>query len=231
VMFFHRIQPRSPRRPARRRPSIPESVREVTRSIVEGVVLIRQRQHIGVWLITQSALFALGGFIYVIAISRIQELFPPGRTIYLSVVTTCFLVGLLVGSWIAGAYKDRTASQRTIAVATLLTGVSIVGIGRTETIVPMSVWAALLGLAISPVFILTETLLQSHIPEEFRGRVFSTREVMIKAAFLAVAVIATAANAVVSKPTLLVSVGLFLALLGVVLERTKWLKIRKDPKG
>jgi MFS family permease len=230
VLLLRRGQRSAVQPKARRRPTIEESVKEVARSIVEGIVLIRQKQHIGVWLITQSALFALGGFIYVIAIARIQELFPPGKTIYLSVVTTCFLAGLLLGSWIAGAYRDRTASQRTIAVATLLTGVSIVGIGRTETIVPMSVWTVLLGLAISPVFILTETLLQSHIPEDFRGRVFSTREVMIKAAFLGVAVVATAVNTLVSKATMLMSVGLFLAMLGVVLERSKWLKIQKDPR-
>jgi MFS family permease len=213
------------------RPTLVESVRLVVRSIRDGMVLIREHRHVAVCLIAQTVLFALGGVMYVIGVARIQGLFPPGKTIYLSVMTTCLLTGLLVGSWIASFFRDRTTSQRTIAVASLLCGVSIVGIAATETITPLSVWAALLGLSISPVFILTETLLQKHIPDAFRGRVFSTREALIKVAFLTSSIVATAMSAFVAKATILIAVGLFLALLGVVLERTKWLDIKSNAEG
>jgi len=49
----------------------------------------------------------------------------------------------------------------------------------------------------------------------------------IKAAYIAAAVLATAADAVVGKTGLLVGMGLFLALLGVILERTRWLRSEK----
>lgn len=212
------------------KPTPAQSIRKVLRSIRDGVVLIRKSRNIAVCLIAQSVMFGLGGVLYVIGVARVQSVFPPGKTIYLSVVTTCLLVGLILGSWIVSVFRERSASQRTIAVAALLGGVSLVGFARTETIVPVSVWAALLGLSISPVFVLTETLLQKHIPDDFRGRVFSTREVLIKAAFLACAIVATAVNAVVSKATILTAIGLFLALLGVALERTKWLDIQSDNK-
>ena len=215
----------------RRRPSVVESVREVGSAIKDGVTLIHQNKTIAVCLIAQSGVFAFGGVIYVIGISYIQEVFPPGKTIYLSAVTTCFLIGLLLGSWIASYFRNRTTSQRTIAVATLLSGVAVVGMGRTDTVIPMSIWAAVIGLAASPVFIFTETLLQKHSPADFRGRVFAAREVMIKTAFLSVSAVATAVNTMVPKASILTALGLFLALLGVLLERMKWLDVQSGSEG
>jgi len=209
-------------------PRLLAGVKSVNRSIRDGILLIKKNHFIAVCLIAQTVMFSLGGVMYVIGVARIQNLFPPGKTIYLSVITSCLLAGLLVGSWIASFFRDRTTSERTIAVAALVAGVSIVGIAATETILPLSIWAAILGLSISPVFILTETLLQTHIPEDFRGRVFSTREVLIKVAFLSSSIVATVVSAVVSKAVILTSLGLFLALSGVALERMKWLNIKSD---
>lgn len=215
----------------RRRPTVVESVREVGSAIRDGVALIRRNKTIAVSLITQSGVFAFGGVVYVIGISHIQEAFPSGKTIYLSAVTACFLVGLLLGSWLASFFRNRTTSQRTIAVATLLSGVAVVGMGRTDTVVPMSIWAAVIGMAASPVFIFTETLLQKHSPADFRGRVFAAREVMIKTAFLGASAVAAVVNTLVAKASILTALGLFLALLGVLLERMKWLDVQSDNEG
>jgi MFS family permease len=215
----------------RPRPTVAGSIREVVVAIRDGIKLIHGNRTIAVSLIAQAGVFAFGGVIYVIGISHLQEVFPPGKTIYLSVVSICFLGGLLLGSWVASFFRTRTTPQRTIAVASLLSGVAVVGIGRTDTVIPMSIWSAVIGLATSPVFIFTETLLQTYSPDEFRGRVFATREVMIKAAFLAASVIATAVNTLVSKGTILTALGLFLALLGVLLERMKWLVIQSGTEG
>jgi MFS family permease len=215
----------------RRRPGVAESVREVTTAIRDGIKLIHANKTIAVSLITQSGVFAFGGVIYIIGISHIQEVFPAGKTIYLSIVATSFLGGLLLGSWIASYFRNRTTSQRTIAVATMLCGVAVVGLGRTDTVIPVSIFAAVIGLATSPVFIFTETLLQKHSPTNFRGRVFAAREVMIKTAFLAAAAVATVVNAVVAKPAILTALGLFLALLGVLLERMSWLDVETGNEG
>jgi protein-S-isoprenylcysteine O-methyltransferase Ste14 len=91
----------------------------------------------------------------------------------------------------------------------------------------MCIWAAVLGISISPVFIVTETLMQRASPRQFTGRVFAAREALIKAAFIAAAALATLVNTFVSKPAILVGLGLFLALLGVILERTQWLRLEK----
>jgi MFS family permease len=200
------------------------AIRGIGNSIADSVRLIRADQHIAVSLNAQSALFAMGGVLAVIAIARIQEVAPEGKALFLGIIAASLVVGMIVSSALSGLFRDRVSVQRTISVATLVAGVAIAGFGRSETLVPLSVWAGLLGMSISPVFIVTETLIQHQSPKEHLGRVFAAREALIKTAYLTAAALATAVNAVVSKSAILVSLGLFLALLGVVLERTRWLR-------
>jgi MFS family permease len=200
------------------------SVRLVARSIADSVRLIRADQRIAVSLGTQSALFAMGGILAVIAIARIQEVAPNAEAFFLSIIAASLVLGMIVSSALSGLFRDRVSVQRTVSVATLVAGVAITGVGRTETLVSLCLWSSLLGMSISPVFIVTETMIQHQSPNEYLGRVFAAREALIKSAYIAAAAIATGVNAVVSKSAILVSLGLFLALLGVVLERTQWLK-------
>lgn len=206
------------------RPGPFEGVRILVRSIVDGVRLIREDRHIAISLVTQSGLFAMGGVASVIGIARIQEVAPVGKAFFLAIVAASLIVGLLLGSGLAAIFRRTISPQRTIAVSATLTGVALTGMGRTETIIPLSIWGALLGLSVSPVFIITETLIQHQSPRGYLGRMFAAREALVKAAYLLAAVLATGVNAFVSKETILVSLGLFLALLGVFLERTSWLK-------
>jgi MFS family permease len=200
-------------------------VTNVLVSIREGIVLIRKNNIVGVSLITQTALFGLGGLLYVICIAHIQEISPPDKTTFLSTAAVAGTVGLLAGSLVAGAYRGALTSHYIVSIATILIGISLIGIAKSHSLLTISIWTAILGTAASPVIIFTETLLQKHIPENFRGRVFATREVLTKTSFLALAVLATIVNTFVSKVLILVSVGLFLALLGMLLERKKYLHV------
>jgi hypothetical protein len=201
------------------------AIREVVVSVADSVRLIRTDQHIAVSLITQSALFAMGGVLAVIAVARVQELAPADeRAVFLGVIGAALVLGMIVGSGVLALLRERVSVERTIAVATIVSGVAITGLGRTEHLVPLCVWAGVLGLAISPVFVVTETLIQRQSPRGHLGRVFAAREALIKTAYLGTAILATGANAIVSKASILVALGLFLALLGVVLERTRWLR-------
>lgn len=193
-------------------------------SIREGIDLIRLNRIVAISLVTQTGLFALGGLLYVIGIAHIQEISPPDKTIFLSSAAVAGTVGLLIGSLVAGADRGELTSHLILSIATMLIGVSLIGIAKSHSLLHISIWAATLGTAASPVIIYTETLLQKYIPENFRGRVFATREVLTKTAFLATGLLATLVNAFASKVLILVSVGLFLALFGVFLERKKFLR-------
>ena len=227
-MLHTRAQPQPPPSPARRTPGLLMGIRIVARSIRDGVTLIRDDKTIALGLITQSGMFAVGGVLSVIGIARIQEVAPEGKALFLSIVAASLVTGLIVGSGLASLYRRTIKVQRTISVCALLTGVALTGLGRTETIVPLSVWAAILGLGMSPAFIVTETMIQHKSPRSHLGRVFAAREALVKAAYLAAATLGTAVNAVLAKPTILVVLGLFLALFGVLLERSRWLRTETE---
>jgi MFS family permease len=199
----------------------------LARSARDAVDLLRQSRELRASLWTQTALFAVGGVLSVIAIARVHEIATAGRALVLAEVGTALILGLITGALLAGWFRDRTLPERTVSVGALLAGVAIAGMGRATTPLPLGIWAGVLGMSISPVFIVTETLMQSASPRQFTGRVFAAREAMIKAAFIAAAALATLVNAFVSKTAILVGLGLFLALLGVILERTHWLRLEK----
>lgn len=225
VLFLHRDSAATTDpRPARGR----EGLRQMGRAIAEGARLIQKDRHIAICLISQCVLFAIGGVLSIIAVARVQEVAVDGRAFVLGVVAASLIVGLMVGSGIAGLFRERASLQRAISVGALLAGVAITGLGRTEGVTPLCIWAGLFGVSISPVFVITETMIQHHSPREFLGRVFTSREALIKAAYLAAAIAATVANAFFSKTTILTALGLFLALSGVILERASWLRTERE---
>ncbi len=192
--------------------------------------LMRESRALRASLLAQTGLFAVGGILSIVAIARIQEVAPAGSARFLSQIGGSFICGLIVGAFVALPFRATRLLERTVSAGALVAGVAIAGLGRTSALLPMCAWAGLLGLSISPVFVVTETLMQKESPSHFTGRVFAAREALIKAAYIAAAVLATALDAVVGKTPLLVGLGLFLALLGVILERTHGLRTEKPEK-
>ncbi|MDH3217624.1 MAG: MFS transporter, partial [Candidatus Krumholzibacteria bacterium] len=70
-------------------------------SIRLGLELIRGKQPVAFSLVVQMLLFAVLGVLYVIGVARIQSVFPPDKTMYLSAVASAATIGLLVGSGVA----------------------------------------------------------------------------------------------------------------------------------
>jgi MFS family permease len=216
--------------PVPTRASAREAVAFLRRSARDAVALMRESRDLRTSLLTQTALFAVGGILSIVAIARIQEVAPANSARFLSQVGASFIGGLVVGAFVALPFRDSPLPSRTVSVGTLISGVAIAGLGRSSSFAPMCVWAALLGASISPIFVVTETLMQHASPREFTGRVFAARESLIKTAYIVAAAIATALEAALGKTNLLVGMGLFLALLGVILERTHWLRTEKSEK-
>jgi len=201
----------------------PNRPRAAVLAVRDAVRLIRRDRAIAVGLCAQAGMFAVGGVVAVIAVARVQESVVNGQAFFLAIVAAALVVGLVVGSGLPAIFHSQARAGRVVPVATLIAGVALAGLGRTVGIIPVSIWAAVLGLSLSPAYIVTETLLQKHSPREFLGRVFAAREALAKSAYLVFAGASVALNALVAKGPILVGTGLFLALLGVVLERTNWL--------
>ncbi len=194
-------------------------------SVREGLVHIRTNRQVAYCLITQTALFACLGALYVVGVARIQSVFPSEKTIYLSAVASAGTVGLLAGAAVATVLRRLFSSNRVIAHATLLFAVTCMGVAAAQGLVAIMSWTFVMGLALSPIFIITETLLQIHAPRSYRGRIFSSREVVTKTAFLAFSMVAVVLSALLSKASIMLFLGVILAGTGVVLERKDFLKV------
>ena len=74
----------------------------------------------------------------------------------------------------------------------------------------------LLGLAISPIMVTTNTLTHETIPEEARGRIFSSLEAVIHLAFLVFMFVAAYAAKFIDRFWIIITVGLVYFICGVV---------------
>ncbi|UCG50907.1 MAG: MFS transporter [Candidatus Latescibacterota bacterium] len=197
----------------------------LVRSIRDGIELIRTNRQVAYCLIAQASLFGILGILYIVGIGRVQEVLPPGKTIYLSAVATAGTVGLLAGSALATTTQGKISHNRVVAHSVILIAVALLALSRSQTLIPIMSWTFMLGVGVSPVTIVTETLLQMNIPESFRGRVFSAREVLTKSAFLVAALLATLLTIVLHKALIIFFIGVFLAVTGLLFERKDYLRV------
>lgn len=188
----------------------------------DGFAVARRHGPIAYGLIVQAGAWTALGILYVVGIAHLQAIFPHDRTIYLSVVASTGTVGLLVGAAMTSWLGRRRRTHRLVIAATVLLGVSWIGIALCTSVAMLAAWLFVLGVSTSPMFVLTETLLQVETPLEFRGRVFALREVATKVLFLVASAVATAADMVLDKTLIILVVGVFLAGTGVLLGRTSF---------
>ncbi len=197
----------------------------LTSSFGEGLGVIRADRRIAYSLIAQTSLLGAFGVVYAAGIARIQEVLPAGRTIYLSAVATSGTIGLLVGSGVATAAQGRVRFNRVISLSASLLGIALAGVSLSDTLALFVAWTFLLGFAFSPIMVVTETLLQIHTPNAFRGRVFTVREAATKVSFLVMSLVATLSSAVVDKQIVILATGVVLAAMAVWIERRDYLKV------
>ena len=214
-----------------RRMRAAQAARTFPAAVADALRLFRSDRAIAVGLGTQTGVFAVGGIVAVIAVARVQMSVEFGRATLLSIVAASLVGGLILGSMLPALFRATTRVGLVVAVACMAGGVALAGLGRTENVVPVSIWAAVLGLCVSPVFVVTETLLQRAAPAGFRGRLFAAREALIKSVYLLSAGLAVALDVLLDKGTILVGLGVFLALVGVVIERTDVLDRDIPTKG
>ena len=75
---------------------------------------------------------------------------------------------------------------------------------------------ALLGVSVSPIMVSTNTLTHETIPEEARGRIFSSLEAVIHLAFLVFMFIAAYAAKFVDRFWILIAAGAIFGLCGLI---------------
>lgn len=191
----------------------------------DAISLIRADRRIAFGVIAQTTLLGVFGVLYVVGVARIQEVLPAGKTMYLSAVAVSGTVGLLAGSLAATLCHRRATLNRIVSTSTVLLGFALMGLSQADTLAPLMAWTFAMGLAFSPIMVVTETLLQSHTPNAFRGRVFAAREVGVKMSFLVMSFVGTLTTTVVDKTVMILITGVVLAVVGGWIVRRDYLKL------
>jgi MFS family permease len=160
------------------------TVRRYLSEVTEGWNLVRRNAVVGVALLALATVWIGGGFLHVAGNQHIQRSASAPGMERLGVLMAMLGIGAGAGTWWVNTHGRR------VPRAWLLGGgLVIVGMGIAIFAVSARFWvyagvAVLVGVAIAPSFMLTETLLQQGTEPRQRGRIFSARDFLMRLAFM-----------------------------------------------
>lgn len=131
-----------------------------------------------------------------------------------------FLVaGLLAGTVSYGKFGQKIPKKKAVQLSFIATGICVVLFTFFVNLYPnlllAGILAALLGAAVSPIMSSTTTLTHETIPEEARGRIFSSLEAVIHLAFLIFMFVAAYAAKYIDREWILIASGAVFMMCGL----------------
>jgi len=119
--------------------------------------------------------------------------------------------GLFLGALGYGRFGQKISKEKAIHLSFMAGGAAIIiftiAVNRYPNLFVSGILAGLIGAAVSPIMVTTNTLTHEIIPEEVRGRIFSSLEAVIHLAFLVFMFIAAYAAKFIDRFWILIAVG------------------------
>ena len=116
--------------------------------------------------------------------------------------------GLFFGSLFYGRLGHFIKKENMIGISFITSGLAVAAFvfiaGSTRSVILSGLTALLLGAAGSPIIISSNTLIHEAIPDDARGRVFSSVEAVIHIAFLACMLLAAKTSDLLSRAGVLI---------------------------
>jgi len=170
-------------------------VRDVVTGLVEAVAHLRAQRPAGIGLLTIAAHRLIHGIVTVATIlvyrnyfHRPDEIDPAIADLGLLVVITG--AGFVFASVVAPPLSARRGLRSTMIMCLLGSAVFQVMPGAIYARLTIMVAAFLLGLTAQGIKICVDTVVQAHIADGFKGRVFVIYDIIFNVALVAAAVIA-----------------------------------------
>ncbi|MDD5538189.1 MAG: MFS transporter [Candidatus Omnitrophica bacterium] len=184
----------------------------------EAVLFLRKDPRISSCFGVLFLLWAALGAVYVVSIVFVQEVFA-SVTKDLGLLVVALGLGLFVGSLGYGRLGRKDHGLRTIFACILGAGVVLSGFVLTVIHLPNLLLAMglvfVLGLVVSPVMVISNTMVHQLTDNSMRGKVFSSLEVVVHLAFLASMMVTAPLADHLGSVKILLGVSLFLVLIGI----------------
>lgn len=138
-----------------------------------------------------GSLLALGLFastVYVAMTYAVQQVLGRG-TVGVSTLGGVLGAGLVVGALVVGTVGNRWEKRRTIMGGTAVIGALMIVAGVFFSFTMFLPVAFLGGALLSPIMVSQDTLLHEGAPAEARALVFSTKDLILAAAFMVCALV------------------------------------------
>ena len=194
-------------------------IKPVWQQVKEGIIFIVSYPKARFVMNTLFLLMAGAGAIFCVIIVFIQEKFGTITT-DLGLLGMFLGIGLLFGSLFYGRFGQRFDKQKVILSSFILSGLGVTGFAVVIPRFPRYRIAGLLsifiGMVISPVIISINTLIHETIPDEMRGRIFSSQEIVIHLAFLVFMIGTSILAEYVDRMWILIGCGSVFSLIGML---------------
>jgi len=151
---------------------------------------------------------------YTVLIYLVQQVLKLG-TGGVGVFAGVLAVGMIAGAASLGMVRRRINQPLVVVGVILLYGLLFLASPWLITVWFLSLVALVAGVAFSWLGVVQSTMLQEEVPDNIRGRIFSTREFITNAAFLLTTLFIGALGDLTSYRTVLVAIGATLTALAV----------------
>ncbi len=193
--------------------------RSIFSEIRQGLGYFMERRSM-IFILTALFVFMAGvGAVSCVIIVFIQEAFG-NATRDLGFLGMFLVIGLFLGTVLFAKLGQRADKKKAILASLISSGVFLVlfaiFVGNYPNLAVAGICAGLLGISVGPVMMATNTLTHESIPEDVRGRVFSSLEAVIHLSFLLFMFASAFAAKVVGRFWVLVAVGVIFAASGLV---------------
>ncbi len=187
----------------------------------EGLKLLTKHRDMRFVVYAFSLLLSGMGAISCVIIVFIQKAFGTS-TKHLGFLGTYLVCGLFLGTVLYGKLCQNLDKRKAINISFAFTGILIaifsIAVNYCPNIFLAGFITGLLGVAISPVMVAMNTLTHETIPEDARGRIFSSLEGVIHLAFLIFMFVAAYAAEFIGRFWILFIVGAIFTLCGIAGE-------------
>lgn len=192
--------------------------RNVWQEIVEGFGYMVSKSKMRIVTSTLFLVMAGAGSVFCVIIVFVQQSFG-SVTEDVGVLGVFLGVGLFLGTLLYGKFGQALSKVRTIFASITACGIAIGLFALLVRGVPSLALAGVVSLVIGasagPVFVCTNTLIHALVPDEARGRIFSSMEMVMHLAFIVMMFATAQISKITSNFSILLASAAAFAVLGM----------------